>query len=293
MQPSPCTKDSFLTKLIMNPEASSLVLAALFVFFISVNVESFNVTRILNNYPDFVDFSDLLMVTKIAESIASRRTITLLAVDNRPLAGIQDRDIEEVKKILSGHVVLDYYDMQKLRKLPKRTVVTTLYQTTGVAEHRQGFLNITRMAGGEFVFGSAAKDALPVAKLVRAVYAQPYNISILQVSQPIVAPGIGEVILPPPPPPYTSPPAEPPKKSSLSSSDAPATSPQSEEEVDAPAEAPVKAPAPAPIEAPVESPVESPPSPAKDETPDASDSGASRVYVDMSFVAVAFMALLV
>ncbi|KAJ0090967.1 hypothetical protein Patl1_12719 [Pistacia atlantica] len=274
----------------MNPKASSLILVTLFVFFISVNVESFDVTELLNRYPDLIGFNDLLTQTKIAESIANRRTITILAVDNSSLAGIQSRPIDEVQKILSDHVILDYYDMKKLRKLQKSVIVTTLYQTTGVAEKGQGFLNVTHMPGEQFVFGSAVKGAVPVAKLVKAVYAQPFNVSVLQVSQPIVAPGIGEVILPPPPPPYIPPPAQPPKSST--SSNKTADSPGSDEdEIDAPNEAPVEAPAPAPVDAPDEAPVSSPPAPTKEETPVAPASGASRVYEGLSFVVAAFVAL--
>ncbi|KAJ4707677.1 Fasciclin-like arabinogalactan protein [Melia azedarach] len=264
-----------------------LVLAAFSLFFYSVN--SIDITERLNNYPDLIAFNDLLTQTKLAETVNRRRTITVLAVDNSSISVLNGREMDEITRILSSHVILDYYDIKKLKKTKKNSTVTTLYQTTGNADGKQGYLTVSHLPGNEFVFGSAAKDGVPVAKLVKSVYAQPFNVSILQVSQPIVAPGLGEVILPPPPPPYTPPPAMPPKMSK-SRGAAPPSEVGDDEEF-APSESPIESPeeAPAPAPAPVESPAKSPPAPAKDEG--ATPSAVSRLYAGSGVAVVALMAL--
>lgn len=105
------------------------------------------------------------------------------------------------------------------------------------------------------------------AKLEGSVASRPYNISVLSISHPIIAPGIDGTLTPvsPPPPKAPAPAADnvPP----------PAASPVEEAPADAPtadsdANAPVPAPAPAVADAPADAP--SPDAPA-----DADDSQSS------------------
>jgi len=219
----------------MDSKVSSLLFIAILCL-ISSTSTAFNITKILAQYPEFVSFNDLLTQSGLAKEMSSRETITVLALDNSSIGGLNGRPLDIAKRILSAHVILDYYDQIKLSKLKKAsTIVTTLYQASGAADDRQGFLNISRTAEG-IKFGSAVKGAPLVASLVKPVYAQPYNISVLQVSEPIEAPGI-ENNAPPPPP------AAVPKK-------APAPT----------AKSPSKAPAPSKVEpsTPTESPTGGP-----------------------------------
>ncbi|GKV37817.1 hypothetical protein SLEP1_g45793 [Rubroshorea leprosula] len=177
-----------------------------------------NVTRILTNYPEFGTFSDVINKTGINELTKNRQTITVLAVDNDSMGSISGRAQDELKRILMTHIVLDYHDTLKIQRLGKRSItLTNLYQTTGVAQYGQGFLNMTKMSPGNVVFGSAVQDAPLVAKLLGSVLAQPFNISVLRVSTPIVPPGIGKAVLAPPPPPGLPPPAPSPKKAGVPS----------------------------------------------------------------------------
>ncbi|WJX09918.1 hypothetical protein P8452_00699 [Trifolium repens] len=68
--------------------------------------------------------------------------------------------------------------------------LTTLYQASGLAVNQQGFLKVKLIGEGEIAFGSAVSGAPIDVELVKTVVSQPYNISILQVTKPIVAPGI-------------------------------------------------------------------------------------------------------
>ncbi len=193
------------------------------------------------------------------------------------MGGVQGSQ-DSLKAIMSLHVVLDYYDEAKLSKLAKGTAkLTTLYQSTGDATHEQGFLNVTHMKDGAVAFGSAVKGSQLNSRLVKKVVAQPYNISVLQISAPISIDGLhaGAPNKAPSAPPADSPvegPSKSPKKApspSPSPSDAPAS--------DAPSSSPAPADGPA-ADAPADGP------------PEADKSAGARVSVG-AFVGVVMVAI--
>ncbi|URE36941.1 Fasciclin-like arabinogalactan [Musa troglodytarum] len=152
---------------------------------------SHNITRILAQFDDFSTFSSLLTQAQLVSDINSRRTITVLAVDNGAVSSASGRPIDELKKILSLHVVLDYYDDEKLHNLRNHTaILTTLFQATGLATGRNGFLNVTNMGNGQIAFGSAVPGSPLVANFVKVLATRPYNISVIQISSVIVPPSI-------------------------------------------------------------------------------------------------------
>ncbi|KAA0064989.1 hypothetical protein IC582_006250 [Cucumis melo] len=242
-----------------NPSSSvlSFTIFLLFFFFFSTSsVSAFNITRLLNRFPEFGAFNDLLTKTRLFEQINTRQTITVLALNNATVGAISGNSLDVIKQILSAHVILDYYDVAKMRKLSadKATVLTTMFQSTGDAENQQGFLKVVLNKRGEVEFGSASKKAPLSAKLVKPVASQPYNISVLQISAPIVIPGIGVYNLPPPAP---EAPLVAPVEAPAPEADAPGPA---EDEADSPSDAPSpasKAPAPS-ADAP-DAPVSSPP----------------------------------
>ncbi|KAI6681074.1 hypothetical protein NL676_034955 [Syzygium grande] len=259
----------------MNSKAFASLFFAVFVFSSSA-ASAFNITRLLSQYPEFSTFNEFLNQAKLYEQINHRQTITVLAVDNSAIGSISGKPLDVLKRILSSHVVLDYYDVDKLQDLSKKsTLLTTLYQTSGTAVNQQGFLNVTKLNGGDIVFGSAVKGADLDAKLVKAVAAQPYNISVLQVSSPIIAPGIDKANATTP---STSPAATPKKAPTSSPAKAPvvAETPDSSE-----APAAEEPAADAPADAPeADTPASSPPAPASDADADApapAKSSSSRV----------------
>ncbi|GMJ07653.1 hypothetical protein HRI_004434500 [Hibiscus trionum] len=230
-----------------------LLFVAAFFLALSTISTALNITKSLADYSEYSSLSDLLTETKLTEAINHRQTITVLALDNDAIKSIADRPRDELRKILMNHIVLDYFDKEKIQKLGKKSaLLTTLYQATGSASNQNGFVNMTRIAPGEVVFGSATKGSPLVAKLLGSVISQPFNLSVLHISTPIVAPAFGDAILAPPPPPGSKPPAAAPKKSKSSSSSA--HSPNEEEEDEAESPSPSDAAAPSPKAAKGKSP---------------------------------------
>ncbi|XP_059461512.1 fasciclin-like arabinogalactan protein 3 [Corylus avellana] len=273
----------------MNSKASCLVSFALFLLFSSA-AAAFNITKLLGRHPNFSSFNDYLTQTQISQQINSRNTITVLAVDNKAIASISGKPLDTIKKILSVHVVLDYFDVQKLTMLPKKTtILTTLFQSSGAAANQEGFLNVSLVNEGEIAFGSAVKGSILTAKLVSSVAAQPYNISVLQITAPIVPPSIDQAASPPK---AAKSPAAAPKKSPATP---PTQAPSSTPAVEAPtpsqevvADAPVVSPSSAPVaDAPV---VDNTPvgSPTADDEITPSPAPASEPKSDSSHTGVAF-----
>ncbi|URD94861.1 Fasciclin-like arabinogalactan [Musa troglodytarum] len=148
---------------------------------------SHNITKMLAQLPDFSTFSDLLTQTHLAADINSRSTVTILAVSNGAMSSVSDEPIDTIKKILSLHVILDYYDDNKIHKISNHSaILTTLFQASGDAAGQNGFLNVTDMDNGQIAFGSAVAGSSLTANFVKVLATQPYNISVLQISSVIV-----------------------------------------------------------------------------------------------------------
>merc|ERR1712137_51614 len=221
----------------MNSKASFALAFALFLLF-SSTTSAFNITRLLGRFPEFSSFKQYLTQTQLAEQINSRNTITVLVVDNQALASLSGKPLDVVKNVLSIHVVLDYYDVAKLNALPNKTaLLTTLFQSSGVSAGQEGFVNASVINQGEVAFGSAAKGSNLSSTLVKSVAAQPYNISVLQISSPILPPGVGQggsPTKPPPKAPSGKPGTKAPAPAEGGSADSPAGSPSSPPGADSP-----------------------------------------------------------
>lgn len=231
----------------MGLKVSSSLLCLTILLVVSSIVSAVNITRALEKYPEFSTMTELFAKTELLPIINKRQTITVLALSNDAIGSISGRPEEELKNILMNHVVLDYYDGLKLKTLKdKSTLLTTLYQSTGLGQQQNGFLNCTK-SNGKIYFGSGVKGAPQSAEYITTVFRNPYNLSVVQISMPIVAPGLGSPVKVPPPPPMTSPPAPSPKKGAATPAPGPA---EEEDYADAP---PGAAPETAPASAPSES----------------------------------------
>ncbi|KFK37339.1 hypothetical protein AALP_AA4G243700 [Arabis alpina] len=170
----------------------SLLAITLSLLAVSTTVKSHNITQILADSPDYSSFNSYLTQTKLADEINSRTTITLLVLNNGAMSSLAGKHpLSVIKNALSLLVLLDYYDPQKLHGLSKGTTLsTTLYQTTGNAPGNLGFVNITDLKGGKVGFGSAAPGSKLESSYTRSVKQIPYNISVLEINAPIIAPGV-------------------------------------------------------------------------------------------------------
>jgi hypothetical protein len=174
----------------MGFKRSSLFCLALFLA-VSSSIHAFDITKLLGQNPDFATFNKYLTETKLVDQINRRNTITVLAVSDAGLSAISGKSPEVIKAIISTHVILDYFDVKKLMEAQgSGQLLTTLYQASGLAVNQQGFIKVKLIGEGSMAFGSAVSGAPIDAELVKTVVSQPYNISILQVTKPIVAPGI-------------------------------------------------------------------------------------------------------
>ncbi|KAJ0052565.1 fasciclin-like arabinogalactan protein 8 [Pistacia vera] len=159
---------------------------------IATTISAHNITDILKDHPEYSQFNSYLTQTKLADEINSRTTITVLALNNGAMSALVGKNpLSVIKNELRLHVLLDYYDGQKLHQISKgTTLTTTLYQTTGNAPGNSGFVNITDLQGGKVGFGAAAAGSKLDSSYSKSVKQIPYNISVLEISSPIIVPGI-------------------------------------------------------------------------------------------------------
>lgn len=147
---------------------------------------AFNITKILAKFPEYSKFNHDLSRTKLADEINSRQTITVLALSNSNMDALSGLDLASLKRVLSLHVVLDFFDPKKLHEITNGTTLsTTLLQTTGTAPGNTGFINITDLKAGKVGFGLAAHGAKLDATYVKSVKQEGYNLSVIEVSKPI------------------------------------------------------------------------------------------------------------
>ncbi|KAK3142877.1 hypothetical protein QOZ80_4BG0353060 [Eleusine coracana subsp. coracana] len=174
--------------------ATAVILLLTLVTLAAASKVKFNVTEMLSEFPVFSTFNNLLSQTKLADQINNRQTITVLVVDNSAASAITSLPLEAQKKVLAVQVILDYYDPVKLDGIMKNKTaqLTTLFQASGGATNSAGFLNYREGADDQMAFGSAEPGAPLSSKLVTVVASRPYNISVMQVSAPIVPPSISQ-----------------------------------------------------------------------------------------------------
>lgn len=176
--------------------ATSNALHSLLFFFLlslfSISSIAHNITEILAPFPEYSLYSSYLTQTKLADEINSRQTLTCLVLDNSAMSALAGKHpLSVIKDALALLTLLDYYDAQKLHDISNGTTLsTTLYQTTGKAPGNLGFVNITDLKGGKVGFGSAASGSPLDSTYTKSVKQIPYNISVIEISQPIIAPGL-------------------------------------------------------------------------------------------------------
>lgn len=159
---------------------------------LTITATAHNITAMLEPFPEYSLYNSYLTQTKLDDEINSRQTITLLVLNNGAMSALAAKHpLSVIKKALSLHVLLDYYNPAKLHGISKgSTLSTTLYQTTGNAPGNLGFVNITDLKGGKVGFGSAAPGSKLDSSYTKSVKEIPYNISVLEITAPIIAPGI-------------------------------------------------------------------------------------------------------
>ncbi|KAG6488472.1 vegetative cell wall protein gp1-like [Zingiber officinale] len=174
--------------------ARRLFLILHYLLFCSLTASAFDVTSILSQFSDFSTFTYLLARTRLADEINTQKGgVTVLTVQNGglPIAAMSDQPDDVLKKILSLHVILDYLDATRLRRMSTHTaILTTLFQASGRASGFDGFLNVTDVDRGVAI-SSAAPGSPPGSYFVKVLATLPQSISVLQVSNVIFPPETG------------------------------------------------------------------------------------------------------
>ncbi|KAF0892613.1 hypothetical protein E2562_017332 [Oryza meyeriana var. granulata] len=156
----------------------------------SATAFKFNVTEILDEFPEFSVFNGLLSRTKLADEINHRQTVTVLVVDDPAAGAITSLPANTQRKVLAVQVLLDYYDPVKLDGVKEKTaLLATLLQAANGG--RTGLVNYTQGDDDQMAFGSAEPGAPITSQLVKVVASRPYNLSVMQVSAPVVPPSLG------------------------------------------------------------------------------------------------------
>ncbi|CAL1376986.1 unnamed protein product [Linum trigynum] len=153
---------------------------------------AFNVTQVLGPLRQFSTFSNYLAQVGVVGMMTNLKNVTILAVDNANMGSISGKSREEIKRVMTMHVIPEYYDLDRLRSLENGTaLIRTIYVLTGKARGKDGMLLVTKRGkGGRISFASAI---LPRSKpstvtLLRSVVVPSLNVSIFQVSGVIVSP---------------------------------------------------------------------------------------------------------
>ncbi|KAL8469706.1 hypothetical protein ACS0TY_032519 [Phlomoides rotata] len=171
--------------------AAAAVVLSLSLLLLPSSTHAHNITHILEKNPDFSTFNHYLTVTQLAPEINRRETITVCAVDNAGMSDLLSKHltIGAIKKVLSLHVLLDYFDAKKLHQITDGTALAaTMFQATGSATGSAGFVNITDLKGGKVGFSPQDNGDVVSATFVKSVEAIPYNISVIQISSILPSP---------------------------------------------------------------------------------------------------------
>ncbi|XP_057842906.1 fasciclin-like arabinogalactan protein 4 [Cryptomeria japonica] len=154
----------------------------------------FNITKFLSGYPEFETFNNLLTATNVAKQINNRTSLTILVLSNSVMVnfmagyGGNPPKSDEIQYVLQYHVLLEYLDWYRFRRMTRGgTLVTTLYQTTGMAPRNFGSVNITYDKNvGVRIRTPAPYGGGLSATVVSLVKEFPYTISIFSIDNILI-----------------------------------------------------------------------------------------------------------
>ncbi|CAB4273042.1 unnamed protein product [Prunus armeniaca] len=145
---------------------------------------TFNITKILFDYPDFTTFNTYLTDTQVCDQINAGSSITVLAVNNAAMSPLVGKSADIKKKVLSLHVITGYYTLNKFRSLPnsQTTQLNTMLESSFQSVGFQGLLNVTNGDTVSLVSASGSEKA----QLVKDIYTDDFKISVVEISNLIV-----------------------------------------------------------------------------------------------------------
>ncbi|KAF3778910.1 Fasciclin-like arabinogalactan protein 4 [Nymphaea thermarum] len=160
-------------------------------------VVGFNVTTFLSSIPELSSFNHLLSATGVADDLAQRSSLTILAVPNHIFdpflasSRLGSLPSSQISDVLRYHILLQYLDWPALRQIPAAgKLVTTLFQTTGRAVANLGAVNLTRdPLTGNVALRPPGPSGASNATVVSLVRALPYVAAVFTVDGLLVPAG--------------------------------------------------------------------------------------------------------
>ncbi|CAB4303570.1 unnamed protein product [Prunus armeniaca] len=145
---------------------------------------TYNITKILFDYPDFTTFNTYLTDTQVCDQINAGSSVTVLAVNNAAMSSLVGKSADIKKKVLSLHVITGYYTLNKFRSLPnsQTTQLNTMLESSFQSVGFQGLLNVTNGDTVSLVSASGSEKA----QLVKDIYTDDFKISVVEISNLIV-----------------------------------------------------------------------------------------------------------
>lgn len=178
----------------MGPKASAFLLLFLLPFFLATapsSGEAIDIETAFKDAPRLAGFAKLITQANLVPNINEQSTVTILGVNDDGLGPASGLAPDVLQKVLAVHVVLDYYDQDKFNQMQANEAVTlaTLFQTSGNADKRQGFINMTMIDNG-IKLGSAMPGSPHDVELLDIPVTKPYYLALLEVDKMIIPPGI-------------------------------------------------------------------------------------------------------
>ncbi|XP_045805264.1 fasciclin-like arabinogalactan protein 3 [Trifolium pratense] len=162
---------------------NSFVLCLALMLSFSSAIHCIDITKTLGQYPEFTTFNKYLTETKLVEQINSAKAVTILAVEDKDLAFLSGKPIDDIKTVIGTNVITEFYDEKKLLEaIGSQVELPTLSPASGLAAK----IKVQLINEGEVTFSSAVPGSKPDTFLVRTVTTEAEVVSVLKVDKPIV-----------------------------------------------------------------------------------------------------------
>ncbi|XP_024515829.1 fasciclin-like arabinogalactan protein 8 [Selaginella moellendorffii] len=193
---------------------------------------NFNITEELATNPKYSDFNTVLSKSGLADTINAMNSLTVCVLTNSQMATLRSTlshadssDPKKVAALVRPMILLTFIDPTNpntARSIRGSQQVASLYQAAGAASTDQGIANLTTTRKGSLQIVAAGGSNATITKSVKLI---AYNLSIVEVSNPLLPTGVlgsdqnaPVVSVVPSPPPVKAPAKSPPSAAEDSSS---------------------------------------------------------------------------
>jgi len=159
---------------------------------LGTSIQGLDVLQALNN-PKYEQFNKALTEANLVDKINALKSVTVLPLSNKAMASLAGKSPAFLKATVSTHVLIGYYDQRRIfDDVGSQIPIETLFQSSGLAKDKQGYVLVQQVNEGELVMGSAASPPGTVftSALVQTVANNPEEFVAIELNEPILVPGI-------------------------------------------------------------------------------------------------------